>query len=102
MVCSLTREGWGRSIRGGGVSGRNVTLWVGDVIGNEEVKTGHWWQKKTGGGGWGGVGVLKGNGNGNGNGNDNGNGNVMVTLFLHGKSSSKYYKMIQDQLIIPS
>ena len=26
---------------------------------------------------------------------------VMVTLFIHGKSFSKYYKMIQDQLIIP-
>ena len=27
---------------------------------------------------------------------------VMVTLFIHGKSFSKYYKMIQDQLIIPN
>ena len=27
---------------------------------------------------------------------------VMVTLFIHGKSFSKYYKMIQDQLSIPN
>ena len=26
---------------------------------------------------------------------------VMVTLFIYGKSFTKYYKMIQDQLIIP-
>ena len=27
---------------------------------------------------------------------------VMVTLFIHGKSLSKYYKMVQEQLIIPN
>ena len=27
---------------------------------------------------------------------------VVVTLFIHGKSFSKHYKMIQDQLIIPN
>ena len=27
---------------------------------------------------------------------------LMVTLFIHGKSFSKCYKMIKDQLIIPN